>query len=130
VAAAVALLLVFLIAFNTASIGTDERAREHATMMAFGLPTRTVLGLTTTESVLVGFLGTIIGLGAGYSLLAWLTATTVATVMPEIGITTAVSAGTAAAALLLGAGTVAAAPLFTLRRLRRTDVPSTLRVVE
>jgi len=29
-----------------------------------------------------------------------------------------------------GAGTVAAAPLFTLRRLRRTDVPSTLRVAE
>jgi putative ABC transport system permease protein len=130
VAAAVALLLVFLIAFNTASIGTDERAREHATMMAFGLPTRAVLGLTTTESVLVGLLGTAIGLGAGYGLLAWLTATTVATVMPEIGITTAISAGTTAAALLLGVGTVAAAPLFTLRRLRAIDVPSTLRVVE
>jgi len=130
VAAAVALLLVFLIAFNTASIGTDERAREHATMMAFGLPARTVLGLTTVESVLVGVLGTVIGLGAGYGLLAWLTATTIASVMPEIGVTTAVSAGTMAAALLLGAGTVAAAPLFTLRRLRRTDVPSTLRVAE
>jgi putative ABC transport system permease protein len=130
VAAAVALLLVFLIAFNTASIGTDERAREHATMVAFGLPTRTVLGLTTTESVLIGLLGTVIGLGAGYGLLAWLTATTVAAVMPEIGITAAVSAGTMAAALLLGAGTVAAAPLFTLRRLRAIDVSSTLRVVE
>src|SRR5215470_13526899 len=130
VAAAVALLLVFLIAFNTASIGTDERAREHATMMAFGLPVRTVLGLITAESVLVGVLGTVIGLGAGYGLLAWLIATTIASVMPEIGVTTAVSAGTMAAALLLGAGTVAAAPLFTLRRLRRTDVPSTLRVAE
>src|SRR5215467_11771837 len=119
VAAAVALLLVFLIAFNTASIGTDERAREHATMMAFGLPVRTVLGLTTVESVLVGVLGTVIGLGAGYGLLAWLTATTIASVMPEIGVTAAVSAGT-----------VAAAPLFTLHRLRRTDVPSTLRVAE
>ena len=126
VAAAVALLLVFLIAFNTASIGTDERAREHATMMAFGLPTRTVLGLITTESVLVGA-STVIGLGAGYGLLAWLTATTIAGVMPEIGVTAALSAGTVAAALLLGVGTVAAAPLFTLRR---TDVPTTLRVVE
>jgi putative ABC transport system permease protein len=46
VAAGVALLLVLLIAFNTASIGTDERSREHATMMAFGLPARTVLGMT------------------------------------------------------------------------------------
>jgi hypothetical protein len=35
-----------------------------------------------------------------------------------------------AAALLLGAVTVAAAPLFTLRRLRRIDVPSALRVAE
>jgi putative ABC transport system permease protein len=130
VAAAVALLLVFLIAFNTASIGTDERAREHATMMAFGLPVRTVLGLITVESVLVGVFGTVIGLAAGYGLLTWLTATTIASVMPEIGVTAAVSAGTVAAALLLGAGTVAAAPLFTLRRLRRTDVPSALRVAE
>jgi hypothetical protein len=130
VAAAVALLLVFLIAFNTASIGTDERAREHATMIAFGLPARTVLGLITAESVLVGTLGTVIGLGAGYGLLAWLTATTIASVMPEIGVAAAVSAGTMAAALLLGAGTVAAAPLFTLRRLRRIDVPATLRVAE
>jgi putative ABC transport system permease protein len=130
VAAGVALLLVFLIAFNTASIGTDERSREHATMMAFGLPIRTVLGLITTESVLVGAVGTVIGLATGYGLLAWLTATTISDVMPEIGVTAALSAGTMAAALLLGAATVAAAPLFTLRRLRRTDVPSTLRVAE
>src|SRR5215467_2571550 len=130
VAAAVALLLVFLIAFNTASIGTDERAREHATMIAFGLPARTVLGLITAESVLVGVLGTVIGLAAGYGLVAWLTATTIASVMPDIGVTAALSAGTVGAALLLGAATVAAAPLFTLRRLHRIDVPSTLRVAE
>src|SRR5262249_25731661 len=130
VAAAVALLLVFLIAFNTASIGTDERAREHATMIAFGLPVRTVLGLITAESVLVGLLGTVIGLGAGYGLLTWLTATTIASVMPEIGVTAALSAGPGVAARFLGAGPLAAAPLFPLRRLRRADVPSTLRVAE
>jgi putative ABC transport system permease protein len=99
-------------------------------MMAFGLPIPTVLGLITTESVLVGALGTVIGLAAGYGLLAWLTATTIAGVMPEIGVTAALSGGTMAAALLLGAVTVAAAPLFTLRRLRRIDVPSALRVAE
>ena len=130
VAAAVALLLVFLIAFNTASIGTDERSREHATMTAFGLPVRTVLGMITAESLLVGALGTVLGVAVGYGLLAWLTATTIAGVMPEIGVTAALSAGTVAAAVLLGAGTVAVAPLFTLRRLRRMDVPATLRVVE
>lgn len=130
VAALVALLLVLLIAFNTAAISTDERSREHATMMAFGLPPRTVLGMTATETVLVGALGTVTGAAAGYGLLAWLTATTIASVMPEIGVTAAVSAGTIAAAVLLGTATVAAAPLFTLRRLRRTDIPSTLRVME
>jgi len=34
------------------------------------------------------------------------------------------------AALLLGLGTVTIAPLFTLCRLRRMDIPSTLRLVE
>src|SRR5262249_14939053 len=130
VAAAVARRRLFRTAFTPAAIGTDERAREHATMMAFGLPIRAVLALITAESVLLGVLGTIIGLGAGYGLLAWLTATTISSVMPEIGVTALVSTGTVTAALLLGAGTVAVAPLLTLRRLRRTDVPATLRVAE
>jgi putative ABC transport system permease protein len=130
VASGVALLLVLLIAFNTASIGMDERSREHATMMAFGLPPRTVLGMTTVESIVVGTLGTVAGVVGGYGLLTWLTATTIASVMPEIGVTAALSTGTVAVAVLLGAGTVAVAPVFTLRRLRRMDLPATLRVVE
>jgi len=130
VAAGVALLLVLLIAFNTASIGTDERSREHATMMAFGLSARTVLGITATESLLIGVLGTVTGVAAGYGLLAWLTTTTIASVMPEIGITAALSAETISAAVLLGTAAVAAAPLFTLRKLRRTDIPATLRIAE
>ena len=130
VASAVALLLVLLIAFNTASIGMDERSREHATMMAFGLPARTVLGLTTVESMVIGTVGTVAGVAAGYGLLAWLTATTVASVMPEVGITAVLSTATVVVAILLGAGTVAVAPLFTLRRLHHMDVPASLRVVE
>jgi hypothetical protein len=63
-------------------------------MMAFGLPARTVPGMTATESVLVGVLGTVTGVAAGYGLLGWLTATTIAGVMPEIGVTAALSAGT------------------------------------
>jgi putative ABC transport system permease protein len=130
VAAAVALLLVFLIAFNTASIGTDERAREHATMMAFGLPTRTVLGLTTTESVLVGLLGTVIGLGTGYGLLAWLTNTTIA------GVNSRRRVNSGAAATVPTPRSSAAAMVPGYRRgdadlwQRTIDVPSTLRVVE
>jgi putative ABC transport system permease protein len=115
---------------GTASIGTGERSREHATMTVFGVPVRTELGMITTESVLVGALGTVTGVAAGYGLLAWLTVVTIAGVMPEIGVTVALSAQTVAAAVLPGAGTVAVAPLFTLRRLGRMDVPATLRVAE
>lgn len=130
VAAVVTLLLALLIAFNSTSIGVDERAREHATMLAFGLPARTVLGMTTVETVLVGAAGTAAGVLGGYGMLHWMTATTIATVMPEIGITAALSTTTIAGAVGLGVLTVAIAPLFTLQRVRRMDIPSTLRVVE
>ena len=130
VAAAVTLLLALLIAFNTASIGTDERARDHATMRAFGLPVRSVLGLTTAETVLLGTVGAALGIAGGYAVLLWMTSTTIPTVMPEIGVTATLTASTMLAALLLGVGAVAIAPLRTLRRLTRLDLPATLRVVE
>lgn len=130
VAAAVTLLLTLLIAFNNASIGADERSREHATMLAFGLPPRTVLGMATSEAVLIGGLGTLAGIAGGRALLGWLVAGTIPDVMPEIGVAAALSPDTIAIAFLLGLGTVALAPLFTLRRLRRMDVPSSLRIVE
>ncbi|MCU7729399.1 FtsX-like permease family protein [Actinoplanes sp. KI2] len=130
VAAGVTLLLALLIAFNTTTIGVDERAREHATMLAFGLPPRTVLGMTTVETVLVGAAGTVAGILGGYALLRWLTATTIPSVLPEIGVTATLSARTVGEALVLGVLTVAVAPLFTLRRTRRMDIPTTLRVME
>ncbi|TCN29616.1 putative ABC transport system permease protein [Kribbella orskensis] len=130
VAALVTLLLALLIAFNTTSIAVDERSREHATMLAFGLPVRTVLTMTTVETVLVGAVGTLIGVAGGYATLSWMTATTIPSVLPEIGVTATLSAATIAEALALGILTVAVAPLFTLRRLRRMDIPSRLRVME
>ena len=130
VAAVVTLLLALLIAFNTTSISIDERSREHATMIAFGLPIRTVLGITTVETVLVGTLGTIGGILGGYAVLRWMTETTIPSVLPDIGVTASLSTTTLAEALTLGILTVAAAPLFTVRRLRHMDIPSTLRVVE
>jgi putative ABC transport system permease protein len=76
VAAVATLLLALLIAFNTTSIGVDERAREHATMLAFGLPARTVLGMTTVETALIGTVGAMAGVLGGYAMLRWLTAAT------------------------------------------------------
>jgi hypothetical protein len=46
------------------------------------------------------------------------------------GVVVSLSAGSRAAAALSGTAAVALAPVFTARRMRRMDVPSTLRVVE
>jgi hypothetical protein len=54
-------------------------------MLAFGLPARTVLGMITVETVLVGAGGTVAGVLGGYVLLRWLTVTTIPSVLPEIG---------------------------------------------
>jgi putative ABC transport system permease protein len=130
IAAIVSLLLALLIAFNSTSIGVDERSREHATMIAFGLPLRTVLAMTTLEAAVIGALGTLAGIAGGFGLLSWLVSTTIPGVMPELGVTATLTGGSILAALLLGIAAVSIAPLFTLRRLRRMDIPSTLRLVE
>lgn len=51
------MLLALLIAFNSTAINAEERAREHATLFAFGLPVRTVLRMSIVESLLQGALG-------------------------------------------------------------------------
>jgi putative ABC transport system permease protein len=124
-----ALFLALLIAFNAASISSDERARENATMMAFGVRVRTLLRMSVVEGAVIGVLGTLIGLGLGIIALHWLIAQTAQT-MPELGLLVSVRPVTIAGILLFGILVVGGAPLFTARKLRRTDVPSTLRVME
>ena len=130
IAALVTLLLALLIAVNTTSIGMDERARDHATMLAFGLPARTIIGLTITETALVGVAATVVGIAGGYGVLVWMAATTIPAVLPEIAVAATLSTPTVLTAFGLGVVTVAAAPLFNVRRLSRMDIPSTLRVME
>ncbi|WP_143448345.1 ABC transporter permease [Kineosporia sp. A_224] len=130
IAALVTLLLALLIAVNTTSIGMDERARDHATMLAFGLPARTIIGLAIAETALVGAAATVVGIAGGYGVLVWMAATTIPAVLPEIGVVATLSTTTVLAAFALGVVTVAAAPLFNIRRLSRMDIPSTLRVME
>jgi putative ABC transport system permease protein len=124
------LLLALLMAYNATSINADERARERATLFAFGLPLRRVIGLETVEGVLIGLAGTAVGIGVGVGVIRWLTAEIVTTTMPDIGLDVAVGAGTVVTAMVLGVVAVAVAPLLTIRRLRRMDIPGTLRVVE
>ena len=123
-------LMALLIAFNATVINADERVREHATMVAYGVPIRRVLGGSVTEGVAVGVLGTAVGVAAGHALLAWIINRNMPETMPDVGMLLTVGPATYAGAVITGIGVVAAAPLLTLRKLRRTDVASALRVVE
>jgi putative ABC transport system permease protein len=124
------LLLALLIAFNSASINADERAREEATMFAFGMRLRSVLRIGTVESMVIGVLGTAVGLVVGWFLLDWLVTALLPQTFPDLGLITAVSGTTWLTAVGLGVLAVTIAPLLTSRKLRRMDIPSTLRVME
>jgi putative ABC transport system permease protein len=124
------LFLALLMAYNATSINADERARERATLFAFGMPTRRVIGLEVAEGTIYGVLGTLVGLGLGTLIVHWVITSTMATTMPDLGMDVVVSPSTVLTAALLGIVAVAVAPLLTVRRLRRMDIPGTLRVVE
>ncbi|MEX2256281.1 MAG: FtsX-like permease family protein [Acidimicrobiia bacterium] len=124
------LLLALLIAFNSASINADERARDYATMFAYGLPVRTVLRMAIVENAVIGVLATTTGVLVGWALLGWLVTSLIPQTFPDLGIVTYVSTRTLIVALGLGVLAVALAPVLTLRKLRRMDIPSTLRVLE
>ncbi|MER3412360.1 MAG: hypothetical protein C4305_08755 [Thermoleophilia bacterium] len=123
-------LLALLIALNSISTTLDECRREHATMLAFGLPVRAVLAVTMAESLIVGLLETLAGIGLSRLLLGWMVDTIVSTVVPDIGVVTAVTPSTGAVALGLGTAAVACVPVLFRRKLTGMDIPSTLRVVE
>lgn len=122
------LLLALLIAFNAASINADERARDHATMFAFGVRTRTVTRMAVIESMLVGLLATVLGVVFGWLLLNWLIGALLPESYPDLGIVASLSWTTVLSAVALGVVAAAAAPLLMIRKLLRMDIPSTLRV--
>ncbi|HET8951601.1 MAG TPA: FtsX-like permease family protein, partial [Solirubrobacteraceae bacterium] len=122
--------MALLIAFNATAINADERAREHATMFAYGVTVPRVLRGSVAEALAVGVLGTAVGIAAGHLLLSWIVNRNMPETMPDIGMLIAVAPFTYLLAAAAGIAVVAAAPLLTLRRLRRTDISTTLRVVE
>ena len=130
VTAGAVLVLAILIAFNATRITVEERRREHATMRAFGLPTRTVLGIVIKESVIVGAIATIVGLIGGVVFLRWMLNSLATTTLPDVGIDVYLSPTTILIAAVVGIASVAITPLLLARRLRRMNLPGTLRVVE
>jgi putative ABC transport system permease protein len=124
------LLLALLIAYNATSINADERAKERATLFAFGLSPRRVVMFEVVEGLVTGLLGAALGIAAGSMVVRWVVTSVAASTMPDMGLDTAVSPATIATALVLGVLAVATAPLLTVRRLRRMNIPGTLRIVE
>ncbi len=125
-----ALILAILIAFNSTSISADERARETATMLAFGVPAGRTMALSIVEGLITGLVGTLVGLVAGLLIVGWVVNNTLPETLPDLGVMISISPGSVLVAIVVGAAAVAAAPLLTARRLRRMDVPGTLRVME
>ena len=130
VAELLTLLLAVLIAFNSTSINADERAREQATMTAFGVPLSTSLRVSIVESFVVGLLATLLGLALGLVVLRWVLGSVIPGTFPDLGLAASLSGSSLAAAVVVGVVAVTLAPLLVARRMARMDVPSTLRVVE
>ena len=126
----IALVLALLIAFNSASLSTEERARENATMFAFGLRPRSVLRAAAVEAGVTGLLGTVIGVIGGYLVVRWSVEVQLERTVPDLRVSPYLSMGTLITAVVIGVVVVAASALLTAPRLRRMDIPSTLRVVE
>lgn len=130
VVAIAVLVLALLIAFNAARIAVEERQRDHATMRAFGLPLRSILGVISKESIAVGILATLIGIAIGTVMLDWILGSLARRTLPEFGIARYIAPSTLAWAAGIGVIAVTIAPLFLVRRIRNMDLPSTLRVME
>ena len=130
ITAAAVLTLALLIAFNATRISVDERRREHATMRAFGIPIRSIMGVVVKEGVLIGALATLIGLGAGLIFLEVMLRSLATTTLPDVAIDAYLSPTTIAVAIVVGIVAVSLAPLFLTRRVSRMDIPDTLRVME
>ncbi len=130
VTAGAVLLLAVLIAFNSARISVEERRRQNATMLAFGVRVRRVVGVVMREAVAIGILATLVGTVAGMVVLAWMLDSLAARTLPDIQIDPVLSGSSLAIAGAVGIFAVLLAPLFLVRRIRRMNLPDTLRVME
>ena len=125
----IVLIMAFLIAFNSTSISVDERFRDIATMFAFGLPIHTVTRMQMLENFIIGLLGTVIGIIFGWLVLnAFMIEQEGEGHDLEMLIT--IYPSTLVLAASLGILVVVLTPMLSVRRMRKMDIASTLRVIE
>ena len=124
------ILLLLLIAFNTANINVDERARDHATMFAYGVPVRRVIANLSMEGLLLGVAAVVLGALFGYALLLWMVLYLMPTAIPEIGPLVSIRPFEMTLYFAVGLVAVALAPAFSVRKLKKMSIPGTLRVME
>lgn len=123
-------LLVFLVAYNSSKIGVDEHAREHATMMAFGVGVPRIVLIGVVESLLLGAVAIGVGLGAGLLMLNWVLGTVFPAAIPQLAWSPAVVGSSYVLTVVIGLAATASAPVVTAPHLYRMDIPSTMRYVE
>lgn len=70
------------------------------------------------------------GISLGFLLVGWVANVVLPTTLPDLDVAPAVRGSTFLTAAVLGVVAVTVAPLLTVCKLRRMDLPSTLRVVE
>lgn len=122
--------LALLIAFNTANLNAEERARDHATMFAYGVPLRRVVANLSAEGLLLGLLAIVAGVVFGYAILLWMVTEVFRGTFAEVGFVVSVDLVRVAVSMFLAIVVITVAPTFTARKLRRMNIPSTLRVQE
>jgi putative ABC transport system permease protein len=99
-------------------------------MLAFGVTPGRTVALAVAESLVAGILGTLVGLAGGYLVTSWVVNQTLPETLPDLGLLIQIAPASLLIAAGVGIASVALAPLLSARRIRRMDVPSTLRVME
>ena len=122
--------LALLIAVNTANLNAEERAKDHATMFAFGVPVRRAVFNLCVEGLMLGIASILLSALFGYALLRWMVTVVFRDAFPDVGIPVAFDAARVSVFLIVGGLLVALAPMFSGRKLKRMNIPARLRVME
>lgn len=109
------LVLVLLMAFNTAAINLEARAREHATMFAFGVRNRTALRVVVVENLVIGAPAAVAGMLGCFTMVWWMTQRLLRGTLAEFALNVILQPETLIFIEVTGVLAVTIAPLFTVR---------------